>query len=56
MASAKLNGIFYAVTPACPAAVAFQDPTHVNIITQKTREYFCCQNPEANIYGFLGRL
>jgi len=51
----KPNGIFYAVTPAYPAAAAFQDPTHVSIITQKTHEYFCGHNPGANIYGFLGK-
>lgn len=36
----KPNGIFYARTPAYPSAAAFQDPTHVNIITDQTVSYF----------------
>lgn len=50
----KLNGMFYAVTPAYPRLEAFQDPTHVNIITKNTHEYFCgkCY---AKAYGFHGK-
>ncbi len=51
----KPSGHFYAVTPAYPSAVAFQDPTHVNIITNKTHEYFCGDLPGATIYGFTGQ-
>ena len=51
----KPNGFFYAVTPVYPHAVAFQDPTHVNIITTRTHEYFCGTPPGANIYGFTGQ-
>ena len=51
----KPGGIFYAVTPAYPSAVAFQDPTHVNFITKRTHEYFCGNSPGANTYGFVGR-
>lgn len=36
----KPGGIFYARTPAYPSAAAFQDPTHVNIITDQTISYF----------------
>lgn len=50
----KPNGIFYAVTPAFPNPEAFQDPTHVNIITNKTHEYFCGKNCYARNYGFQG--
>ncbi len=50
----KPDGIFYAVTPAYPSPEAFQDPTHVNIITCKTHEYFCGHKPFAAIYGFQG--
>ena len=32
----KPNGVFYALTPAYPNPSAFQDPTHVNIITEST--------------------
>lgn len=51
----KPGGFFYAVTPAYPSPEAFQDPTHVNIITDRTHEYFCGDNPFARIYGFHGQ-
>ncbi|MEI8250467.1 MAG: methyltransferase domain-containing protein [Synechococcus sp. ELA057] len=41
----KPSGIFYAETPAFPHAPAFQDPTHVNIITEQTVYYFCEKHP-----------
>jgi SAM-dependent methyltransferase len=50
----KPDGLFYAVTPAFPAPEAFQDPTHVNIITEKTHEYFCGQDAYGRNYGFKG--
>ena len=49
------GGRLYAVTPAYPQAEAFQDPTHVNIITERTHEYFCGERPFGAIYGFEGR-
>ncbi len=51
----KPNGLFYAQTPAYPHASAFQDPTHVNIITEGTHKYFCGEEPAGRIYGFKGR-
>lgn len=48
------GGLFYALTPAFPNPEAFTDPTHVNIITDRTHEYFCGQTPMARIYGFQG--
>jgi SAM-dependent methyltransferase len=36
----KPNAVFFAKTPAYPSAAAFQDPTHVNIITDQTVGYF----------------
>jgi SAM-dependent methyltransferase len=48
------GGLLYAVTPAYPHAEAFQDPTHVNIITERTHEYFCGAKPLARMYGFEG--
>ncbi len=51
----KPDGVFYAVTPAYPSPEAFQDPTHVNIITSKTHEYFCGEKPFGALYGFRGR-
>jgi len=49
------SGRFYALTPAYPSPTAFQDPTHVNIITQVTHEYFCGESPLGAMYGFNGR-
>jgi SAM-dependent methyltransferase len=48
------GGRLYAVTPTYPHAEAFQDPTHVNIITERTHEYFCGDNPLGRMYGFEG--
>jgi hypothetical protein len=51
----KPGGLFLAQTPAYPHAVAFRDPTHVNIITDETFPlYFDDQNRWASIYGFNG--
>lgn len=49
------SGVFYAVTPAFPSPAAFQDPTHVNIITEGTHTYFSGAEPLARMYGFAGR-
>lgn len=48
------GGLFYALTPCYPHPAAFQDPTHVNIITEKTHEYFCGSEPAGRMYGFEG--
>jgi glycosyltransferase involved in cell wall biosynthesis len=49
------GGIFMSHTPAYPHAVAFRDPTHVNIITEETfRLYFDDELRWASIYGFKG--
>ena len=50
----KPNGLFYALTPAYPAKEAFQDPTHVNIITIDTYIYFCGEEAYGKRYGFTG--
>ncbi len=49
------GGRFYALTPCYPAVEAFQDPTHVNVITDRTHHYFCGEAPLGRIYGFEGR-
>lgn len=49
------GGRFYALTPAWPHPEAFTDPTHVNIITDRTHTYFCGDKPMARMYGFTGR-
>ena len=52
----KPGGIFFAVTPAFPGEAAFQDPTHVNIISYSTINYFVGHDAWAkNLgYGFQG--
>lgn len=51
----KLGGLFMSVTPAYPHHAAFQDPTHVNIITEETFPlYFDNINRWAATYGFTG--
>lgn len=64
----KTGGIFLHNTPAYPSKQSFQDPTHLNIITEDTfSHYFCINNKEkiifpirkkeivASIYGFKGK-
>jgi len=56
----KPGGLFHGSTPAFPHAEAFQDPTHVNFITDKTVGYFDGSikdlkgNEYGGIYGFKG--
>ena len=50
----KPGGLLYAVTPAYPRQEAFMDPTHVNIITEKTHTYFSGPDRMAKMYGFVG--
>jgi SAM-dependent methyltransferase len=48
------SGRFYASTPAYPHAMAFQDPTHVNILTKDSHTYFARPQLLARMYGFTG--
>ncbi len=48
------GGRLYALTPAYPHGAAFQDPTHVNIITGVTHHYFTAPQYLARQYGFRG--
>lgn len=54
----KPGGLFLHSTPAFPSKEAFQDPTHVNIITEDTFPLYFCE-PENWArelgYGFNGR-
>jgi SAM-dependent methyltransferase len=51
----KPGGLFMSATPSFPHPQAWQDPTHVNIITQETFPvYFAGPEPTARIYGFRG--
>jgi SAM-dependent methyltransferase len=50
------GGIFKAQTPAFPHGQAFQDPTHVNIISTNTLMYFVGGFDDiASEYGFQGK-
>jgi SAM-dependent methyltransferase len=51
----KDGGLFLSYTPAYPSKQAFQDPTHVNIITEDTFPLYFCGPSWASIYGFEGR-
>lgn len=48
------GGLFYAVTPVYPSRAAFQDPTHVNIMTVDTHTYFTRPQRQAAMYGYSG--
>jgi SAM-dependent methyltransferase len=51
----KPGGVLLSHTPAFPYPQAFQDPTHVNIITEATfANYFDDQKTWARMYGFKG--
>jgi SAM-dependent methyltransferase len=48
------GGLLYAQTPAYPHPAAFQDPTHVNILTRETHNYFTRPMLTGRMYGFKG--
>lgn len=51
----KPRGVLLSHTPAFPYAEAFQDPTHVNIITEETfPKYFSRGSVLVDLYGFKG--
>lgn len=50
----KLGGLFYSETPCYPMKEAFQDPTHVNIMTEDTLKLYFAERGWARIYGFKG--
>lgn len=50
----KPGGLLYALTPVYPSKAAFQDPTHVNIMTVDTHIYFTRPQRMAAMYGFAG--
>lgn len=50
----KPGGVLYAVTPVYPHPAVFQDPTHVNVLTTGTHEYFARPTRTAAMYGFVG--
>jgi ubiquinone/menaquinone biosynthesis C-methylase UbiE len=50
----KPNGVFFASTPIFPHPSAFVDPTHMNIMTDKTYLYFIGNKALGQMYGFNG--
>ena len=50
----KPGGIFFNIQPCYPAKEAFQDPTHVNIMSEDTMDYYFCESAWARIYGYEG--
>lgn len=51
----KPGGVLVSHTPAYPHGEAFQDPTHVNIITENTFPCYFDNDRWATMYGFHGR-
>lgn len=52
----KVGGIFFSNTPCFPMKEAFQDPTHVNIMSEDTLKLYFGTTAWAGIYGYHGRL
>ncbi len=50
----KPAGIFFCIQPCFPAKQVFQDPTHVNIMSEDTMDFYFCQRKYAKMYGFRG--
>jgi SAM-dependent methyltransferase len=50
----KPGGYFFSITPCFPMREAFQDPTHVNIMTEDTLRLYFGDKAWARIYGFEG--
>lgn len=50
----KPGGIFYNIQPCFPSKEAFQDPTHVNIMTEDTINLYFCEAAWARMYGYTG--
>ena len=50
----KDDGVFFNTQPCYPSSSAFQDPTHINIMSEDTIELYFCKKNWAHIYGFNG--
>lgn len=50
----KKDGVFFSAQPCYPSKSAFQDPTHVNIMTEDTIHLYFCEPAWARIYGYVG--
>lgn len=50
----KPGGIFFSIQPVYPSKSVFQDPTHVNIMSEDTIDFYFCSKAWARIYGYEG--
>lgn len=50
----KPGGVFLNCQPVFPGKSAFQDPTHVNLMSEDTMDYYFCSKAWARIYGYSG--
>ena len=50
----KPSGVFFNIQPCYPFNGAFQDPTHVNVMTEDTIHLYFCGPAWARIYGYEG--
>ena len=50
----KPGGVFFNCQPCFPFKEAFQDPSHVNIMTEGTMNDYFCEPAWARIYGYEG--
>lgn len=50
----KPGGIFFSIQPVYPSKSVFQDPTHVNIMSEDTLDFYFCSKSWARIYGYEG--
>ena len=50
----KPGGIFFSIQPCFPTKEVFQDPTHVNIMSEDTISLYFCEPSWARIYGYEG--
>jgi SAM-dependent methyltransferase len=48
------GGIFFCIQPCFPSKEVFQDPTHVNVMTEDTVRLYFCERAWARIYGYEG--
>jgi len=48
------GGVLFTIQPVYPAKSVFQDPTHINIMSEDTMDYYFCSKAWARIYGYEG--
>lgn len=50
----KPGGVFFNIQPCYPSKQVFQDPTHVNIMSEDTIFNYFCEPAWARMYGYEG--